>query len=105
MKLELEFDAAGHNTKEVRPMDGKKYPGTVGEEQPRDPNQRMKWKCDAPYTYFEPEPKKQHPNFLLWFLPQFIQHVGEVMVGVSLCRFIEFYADRIPELIHLIIPK
>lgn len=84
-------------------MDENKYPWTVGEEQPGDPNQRFKW--EMPPTYFEPEPKTQHPNFLLCFLPQFIQHVGEVMVGVSLCRFIELYGNRIPELIQLLFPK
>ena len=84
-------------------MDENKYPWTVREEQPRDPNQRFKW--EMPPTYFEPEPKKQHPNFLLCFLPQFILHVGEVTVGVSLCRFIELYMNRLPELIQLIIPK
>ena len=53
-------------------------------------------------------PHHSSDSFLLWFLPQFIQHVGEVMVGVSLCRFIwdaELYMNRIPELIQLIIPK
>ena len=50
-------------------------------------------------------PQRSNGSFLLWFLPQFIQHVGEVMVGVSLCRFIELYMNRIPELIQSIIPK
>ena len=77
-------------------MDENKYP--QADEETR-PGERFKWKM--PDTY----PQRSNDSFLLWFLPQFIQHVGEVMVGVSLCRFIELYADRIPELIQLIIPK
>lgn len=87
-------------------MSENKYPWTDGEDQSRDLNQRIKW--DIPDTYFEPEPKKKQPDFLLWFLPQFIQHVGEVMVGVSLCRFIwdaELYMNRLQEFIQLILPK
>lgn len=86
-------------------MSENKYPWTDGEDQPRDTTQRWKWDMDTPDTYFEPEPKKKHPNFLLCFLPQFIQHVGEVMVGISLYRFIELYGNRIPELIQLLFTK
>lgn len=69
--------------------------------QRKEPDHRLKW--DMPDT--GPEYHYHSDSFLLWFLPQFVQHVGEVMVGVSLCRFIELYGDRIPELIQLLFPK
>lgn len=85
-------------------MSENKYPQTDEETRSgerKEPEHRLKW--EMPDT--GPVYHSHSDSFLLWFLPQFIQHVGEVMVGVSLCRFIELYGNRIPELIQLIIPK
>lgn len=85
-------------------MNENKYPQTDEETRPEERKEldhRLKW--DMPDT--GPVYHSHSDSFLLWFLPQFIQHVGEVMVGVSLCRFIELYGNRIPELIQLLFPK
>lgn len=85
-------------------MSENKYPQTDEETRPgerKEPEHRLKW--EMPDT--DPVYHSHSDSFLLWFLPQFIQHVGEVMVGVSLCRFIELYGNRIPELIQLLFPK
>ena len=94
----------GDTSKGVNTMNENKYPQTDEETRPgerKELDQRIKW--DMPDT--GPVYHYHSDSFLLWFLPQFVQHVGEVMVGVSLCRFIELYGNRIPELIQLLFPK
>ena len=94
----------GDTSKGVNTMNENKYPQTDEETRPgerKEPKHRLKW--EMPDT--GPVYHSHSDSFLLWFLPQFIQHVGEVMVGVSLCRFIELYGNRIPELIQLLFPK
>lgn len=97
--------------------ENEKAPRPDGENQTEGKSERLQWHLDDPKSTsrkcYNPE-----PDFLLWFLPDFVRHVGEVLVGLSIYNFIgilthsdkissalEILMQSIAQLVQLFIPK
>ena len=105
--------------KEVKRMnpENEKAPRPDGENQTEGKAERLQWHFDDPKSTSR-ERYNPEPDFLLWFLPDFVRHVGEVLVGLSIYNFIgilthsdkissalEILMQSIAQLVQLFIPK
>lgn len=97
--------------------ENEKAPRPDGENQTEGKAERLQWHFDDPKSASR-ERYNPEPDFLLWFLPDFVRHVGEVLVGLSIYNFIgilthsdkissalEILMQSIAQLVQLFIPK